>query len=38
MSDKTPQAVQACHELLGWLIPHLDRLSQLRGGHRVGAD
>jgi hypothetical protein len=30
MKDKTPQAVQACHELLRWLIPHLDKFPRLR--------
>lgn len=30
MSDRTPQAVQACHELIAWLIPQLDRFPRLR--------
>lgn len=30
MTDRTPQAVQACHELLLWLIPHLDKFPRLR--------
>lgn len=30
MSDNTPQAVQACHELLLWLIPLLDRFPRSR--------
>lgn len=25
-----PQAVQACHELLSWLIPHLDKFPRAR--------
>jgi hypothetical protein len=25
MKDTTPQAMQRCHELLKWLIPHLDK-------------
>jgi hypothetical protein len=28
--DKTPQAVQTCHELIHWLIPQLDKLPRLR--------
>jgi hypothetical protein len=24
--DATPQAVQSCHALIGWLIPQLDKL------------
>jgi hypothetical protein len=27
---KTPQAVQACHELLEWIIPQLDKFPRLR--------
>ncbi len=30
MSDRTPQAVQACHELIRWLIPQLDKFPRLR--------
>jgi hypothetical protein len=30
VTDKTPQAVQACHELIGWLIPQLDKFPRLR--------
>jgi hypothetical protein len=30
VSDKTPEAVQACHELIGWIIPQLDKLPRLR--------
>ena len=30
MSDKTPQAVQTCHELIRWLIPQLDKFPRLR--------
>jgi hypothetical protein len=29
MGDQTPQAVQACHELIGWLIPQLDKFPRL---------
>ena len=25
MSPTVPQAVQSCHEMLLWLIPHLDK-------------
>jgi hypothetical protein len=28
--NKTPQAVQACHELLLWLIPQLDKFPRQR--------
>ena len=28
--ETTPQAVQACHELLLWLIPQLDRFPRVR--------
>jgi hypothetical protein len=28
--DTTPQAVQSCHELIGWLMPQLDKLPRLR--------
>ena len=31
MKDTTPQAVQACHELLKWLIPHLDKFPRVAG-------
>ncbi|MGZ8214110.1 MAG: hypothetical protein ACXWTP_06385 [Methylosarcina sp.] len=30
MKDTTPQAVQACHELLRWLIPHLNKFPLVR--------
>jgi hypothetical protein len=34
MSDQAgaevPRAVQACHELLAWLIPHLDQFPRVR--------
>lgn len=30
MQDHTPQAVQAAHELLVWLIPQLDKLPRAR--------
>jgi hypothetical protein len=30
MRDTTPQAVQACHELILWLIPQLDKFPRLR--------
>ena len=30
MKDTTPQAVQACHELLHWLIPHLGKFPRMR--------
>ncbi|MEA3411591.1 MAG: diversity-generating retroelement protein Avd [Pseudomonadota bacterium] len=30
MSDSTPQAVQACHQLLLWMIPQLDRFPRAR--------
>lgn len=30
MNDTTPQAVQACHALLLWLIPHLDKFPRVR--------
>jgi hypothetical protein len=30
MKNSTPQAVQACHELLLWLIPHLDKFPRVR--------
>jgi len=30
MSDKTPQAVQADHELIRWLIPQLDKFPRQR--------
>jgi hypothetical protein len=29
-SDTTPRAVQACHELLAWLIPLLDQFPRAR--------
>ena len=30
MSDRTPQAVDACHELIRWLIPQLDKFPRQR--------
>ncbi len=30
MSDRTPQAVQDCHELILWLVPQLDKFPRLR--------
>ena len=30
MSNGTPQAVQACHELIRWLVPQLDKFPRLR--------
>ena len=30
MSATVPQAVQSCHELLGWLIPQLDKFPRVR--------
>jgi hypothetical protein len=30
VGDKTPQAVQTCHELIRWLIPQLDKLPRVR--------
>ncbi len=30
MTDRTPQAVQTCHELLLWLIPQLDKFPRAR--------
>ena len=30
MKDRTPQAVQDCHALLLWLIPHLDKFPRAR--------
>ena len=39
MTDRTPQAVQACHELIGWMIPQLDKFPRLRRftlGERLG--
>ncbi len=30
MKDTTPQALQACHELLLWLIPQLDKFPRVR--------
>ena len=29
-SDTTPQAVNACHDLLAWMLPHLDKFPRLR--------
>ena len=30
MPDNSPQAVQACHELIRWLIPQLDKFPRQR--------
>ena len=30
MKETTPQAVQACYELLHWLIPHPDKFPRVR--------
>ena len=30
MTDKTPQAVQACHALLVWVVPQLDKFPRVR--------
>jgi hypothetical protein len=30
MKDTTPQAVQAAHELLLWLIPQIDKFPRVR--------
>lgn len=30
MTDTTPQAVQACHQILLWMIPQLDRFPRAR--------
>ncbi|MEW8338492.1 MAG: hypothetical protein AB2708_01470 [Candidatus Thiodiazotropha taylori] len=30
MKDNTPQAVQACHDLIRWLIPQLDKFPRSR--------
>lgn len=30
MNNTTPQAVQACHELLHWLIPQVDKFPRVR--------
>lgn len=30
MTSTVPQAVQACHELLRWLIPQLDKFPRVR--------
>ena len=30
MKNTTPQAVQACHELLRWLIPQVDKFPRVR--------
>lgn len=30
MKNTTPQAIQSCHELLHWLIPHLDKFPGIR--------
>jgi hypothetical protein len=29
-ADKTPQAIQACHELILWMIPQLDKFPRSR--------
>ena len=30
VGKNVPRAVQACHELLAWLIPHLDKFPRSR--------
>ncbi|MEA3277973.1 MAG: hypothetical protein U9Q81_22345 [Pseudomonadota bacterium] len=30
MSDRTPQAVQDCRELIRWLVPQLDEFLRMR--------
>ena len=30
MANTTPSAVQACHDLLAWIIPQLDKFPRLR--------
>ncbi len=30
LHDRSPQAVQDCHELLAWILPHLDKFPRLR--------
>lgn len=30
MKETVPKAVQDCHDLLGWLIPHLDKFPRTR--------
>jgi len=37
--DNTPQAVVACHDLLAWIIPQLDKFPRVRGSqlNRKGA-
>jgi len=30
MANSVPHAVQSCHDLLLWLIPHLDKFPRLR--------
>jgi hypothetical protein len=30
MSTTVPQAVQSCHELLRWLMPHIDKFPRVR--------
>ena len=30
MADRSPQAVKACHELLQWMIPLLDKFPRVR--------
>lgn len=30
MADTTPKAIDDCHELLRWLIPHLDKFPRSR--------
>ena len=40
MPSRVPQAVQSCHELLLWLIPHLDKFPRIRRftlGERIEA-
>jgi hypothetical protein len=30
MAASVPQVVQSCHELLLWIIPHIDKFPRLR--------
>ena len=36
MTDRTPQAVESCHDLLLWMIPQIDRFPRIRR-HSLGA-
>ncbi len=30
MQEKTPQAVQSCHDLILWMLPQLDKFPRVR--------